>query len=246
MHATKKLYYLDNNARKCSAKVIKIHESAIELDQTIAYPEGGGQEGDHGIIWLVRKPEIRIAFNDAQLIMTMPLSMPNLPNCKTKGVILHKVMDEQLLQHFSEGDEIYMELDNNRREMLSKSHSATHLVYWALDLLQKEVVDHTIGCHIKPDTGRLDFSISHRFTQSELEEVEGIITDMIDEASPIKVYSRDDYPDVRYWTCKDYIISCGGTHVANTKEIPYIKLRRKNIGKGKERIIFTWRDEEDD
>lgn len=39
MRTTVKRYYEDTDAISCKAKIVKIHESAIELDQTIAYPE---------------------------------------------------------------------------------------------------------------------------------------------------------------------------------------------------------------
>ncbi|WP_225792305.1 hypothetical protein [Oligella urethralis] len=53
--------------------------------------------------------------------------------------------------------------------------------------------------------------------------------------------SREDYYDVRYWECNGYVIPCGGTHVKNTKELSSLKLQRKNLGKGKERLIFSLR-----
>ncbi|RJQ19102.1 alanyl-tRNA editing protein, partial [Candidatus Woesearchaeota archaeon] len=38
------------------------------------------------------------------------------------------------------------------------------------------------------------------------------------------------------WECADIKMPCSGTHVRNTQEIGTITLKRKNIGKGKERI----------
>jgi len=44
----------------------------------------------------------------------------------------------------------------------------------------------------------------------------------------------------RWWECENIKYPCGGTHVKNTKEIGMVKLKRKNLGKGKERVeIFV-------
>ena len=48
---------------------------------------------------------------------------------------------------------------------------------------------------------------------------------------------RADDLDAAYWR-----IPCGGTHVARTGELGRIKLKRKNIGKGKERVEVTLLD----
>lgn len=38
------------------------------------------------------------------------------------------------------------------------------------------------------------------------------------------------------WVCGEIKMPCGGTHVKSTDEIGKVKLKRKNIGRGKERI----------
>lgn len=236
MCSTKKLYYFDNNMFVCNAKIINIHESAIEVDQTIAYPEGGGQEGDQGMIFLAEKPEVRIFFTDTKA---------SISKCKTGVVILHYVINTHDLKLFNREDKVCIKIDYIRRKMLSTSHSAIHIIYWAIDLFKKGIVENTIGCHINTDTARLDFSVLNRFTKDDIDKIEAIANEIIDQGYKIKINSSDHYKNIRYWVCENYIIPCGGTHVNNTKEIPYIQLRRKNIGKGKERIMFVWRNNED-
>ncbi|AVL70208.1 hypothetical protein CEQ07_01335 [Oligella urethralis] len=72
---------------------------------------------------------------------------------------------------------------------------------------------------------------------------EGLLqrSQLIKAGHPIIMRSREDYYDVRYWECNGYVIPCGGTHVKNTKELSSLKLQRKNLGKGKERLIFSLR-----
>ena len=51
----------------------------------------------------------------------------------------------------------------------------------------------------------------------------------------------DEAAELRYWEIPDLArVACGGTHLKRTGEIGKIELKRKNIGKGKERIeIFA-------
>lgn len=239
MRATVKHYYADTDAISCKAKIVKIHESAIELEQTIAYPEGGGQEGDRGWIRLSADPSMAIAFNDTQLSMANPVFIEDFPGVKTGGIILHHISNNEQLNNFQIGDEVLIEIDYDRRKSMSLNHTAAHIVYWAVDMYRPGVVEHTIGCHIKTDSGRLDFATEDRFSQEDIKEIEALSNQLIEAGHPIIMRSRQDYYDARYWECDGYVIPCGGTHVRNTNELSALKLQRKNIGKGKERLIFS-------
>ncbi|MDK6202921.1 Alanine--tRNA ligase [Oligella urethralis] len=241
MRATVKRYYEDTDAIKCKAKIVKIHDSALELDQTIAYPEGGGQEGDQGRIHLCKNPSVTISFQDTQLSMATPVFIENYPGVKSGGIILHHISNKEQLNKFKVGDEVLIEIDIDRRKNMSLNHTAAHVVYWAVDMCRPGVVNHTIGCHIKTDSARLDFAVEDRFSQDDIQEIEKLSNQLIKAGHPIIMRSREDYYDVRYWECNGYVIPCGGTHVKNTKELSSLKLQRKNIGKGKERLIFSLR-----
>ncbi len=49
---TEKLYYKDQYLAGASTQVTRVHSDGIELQSTVAYPEGGGQEADVGTIEL--------------------------------------------------------------------------------------------------------------------------------------------------------------------------------------------------
>lgn len=238
MRATAKRYYEDSNAVEYKAKIVKIHESAIELDETIAYPEGGGQEGDHGWIRLCSDSHVAIAFNDTKLSMAMPIFIQDFPSIKTGGIILHQISNTDQLDHFQVGDEVWIEIDQERRKNMSLNHTAAHIVYWAVDMYRPSVVDQIIGCHIKTDSARLDFATEERFSQEDIKEIENLSNKLIKAGYPISMHSREDYYDARYWECNGYVIPCGGTHAKNTNELILLKLQRKNIGKGKERLMI--------
>lgn len=49
---TEKLYYKDQYLAGVDTQVTRVHSDGIELQSTVAYPEGGGQEADFGTIEL--------------------------------------------------------------------------------------------------------------------------------------------------------------------------------------------------
>lgn len=238
------MYYDDPNSRSCTATIVNVNRNSIELDQTVAYPEGGGQESDHGVIQVTGAAGESINFIDTQLSLTSLLLVDNFPDIKIDGVILHIVADEDIdkLAQFHVGDEVTVTLDSERRQALTQSHTATHLMYLAVDEIQKNVVNNTIGCHIKPDSGRLDFSTDHKFNPEDVKRIEAISNVLIDQQLTITIASREEAPEARYWECDGRVIPCGGMHTDNTREVPYIKVSRKNIGKGKERIQFRFQE----
>ena len=47
---TVELFREDGYLRSCDATVIEINENKVVVDQTVFYPEGGGQPGDIGVL----------------------------------------------------------------------------------------------------------------------------------------------------------------------------------------------------
>ncbi len=93
-----------------------------------------------------------------------------------------------------------------------------------------------IGAHIYPQKVKLDF-------QSP-EDISSIFPDLASQARLLIARNReiisassDERNHSRYWEVPGFArIPCGGTHLKRTGEVGDIALRRKNIGKGKERI----------
>jgi len=65
---TQKIYYEDPFLTKLTANIIKITKDGIIFDKTISYPEGGGQEGDIGIIKILENNE-SIEYIDTQKLL---------------------------------------------------------------------------------------------------------------------------------------------------------------------------------
>ncbi|GLQ51646.1 hypothetical protein ACFFJT_15500 [Dyella flava] len=234
--ATRKYYYDDAHLSECSARVVKIGGDYIELDETVAYPEGGGQESDHGVIVSLEGFEIR--FVHVRKMYTTRVHIPDMPDIGVDGVIEHVVHDDDkgLLEKLRLGMPVVVRIDVMRRARLSLSHTASHLVYLGVSEVRPDAVAGTLGCHIRSDAARFDFAVSSRFLPDELAEIERLANAFVTRNSRIHMYAHAEYRDARYWECEGRVIPCGGTHIDSTTPIGSISVRRKSMGSGKERI----------
>jgi alanyl-tRNA synthetase len=216
--------------RKVSGKGKEMYQ--IVLEQTAFYAESGGQVGDQG--------KLRIANNELQIIDTK----------KENDLIIH--FAETIPADLS-GD-VVATVDASRRHRITIHHSVTHLMHAALrNVLGKHVAQK--GSLVNDEHLRFDFSHFAKMTDDEIAQVEKIVNQKIRENIPvvIKSMSKDDamktgamalfgekYGDmVRVVTIDpNYSIElCGGTHVGNTGEIGFFKVRSESaVAAGVRRI----------
>ena len=127
-----------------------------------------------------------------------------------------------------------MAIDWERRYRLMRLHFAAELV---LEVVYRQFEGiGKIGAHIAEDKARLDFgwpvSLSEHFPLIT-EKVQALI----DADRVIRSNFSDEKAQRRTWEVEGFaLIPCGGTHLKRTSEVGAIRLKRKNIGKGKERI----------
>jgi Ser-tRNA(Ala) deacylase AlaX len=206
--ATKRLFWEDSYLDNCEATVIKVDDNEVILDQTIFYAFSGGQASDYGTINEIPVKEARKAGDD----------------------ILYKLESPPGLK---EGDKVNIKIDLENRLKLMKLHSASHLVYFLME--KKTGLKKIIGSNVTVDKGRLDYEYPEPIS-SLLPDVESMANELFNQDNDIKIYPDPKDPNKRWWECKGWKVPCGGTHVKNTNEIGNIRLKRKNIGSGKERI----------
>lgn len=209
MTETIRLFDNDPYLRKFKAKVLEIKENQIELDRTAFYPEGGGQAGDTGKVGGVEV----------------------LDTQKDDGRILHVLGAEP---PFSVGDEVEAEIDWERRHLVMRLHPAAHIMeHFLWERLGKI---ERLGSFVDENKDRADYAYEGRLPSEDLKAVEESTNVFLAEGHEIRIDSDPAQPGLRIWRCGPIEIPCGGTHVGNTGEIGSIKLRRKNPGKGKERV----------
>lgn len=206
------------------AKVIDVVKNKIYFDSTIFYAESGGQENDLGIISIEGK-EINIV---------------NVQYEKDSNIwrTAHYVEDSiDLRSILKKGDEVKLNINLERRKKLSAYHTASHLLYIAAEKVRNGINNNVIGCHIQEDSARFDFRVDDKFDREELLRIEYYLNEMIRNKLSIKNFYKNSESNERVWVCNGITIPCGGTHLDNTSHLNFLSVKRKGIGKGKERLI---------
>ena len=213
---TKKLFWEQPLLTECIAKVTGIEGNKVKLDQTIFFAFSGGQSSDEGTINGIKVINA-LKIGDKENIIDVEYELGRQPPFKI-------------------GDKVEVKINREIRERLSKLHSAAHIAYYfILDKLGKLDI---IGSNINPEKARIDLLYDQPLNKL-LPEIEEKINKFILEGHQIETKSDGNNPDLRWWSCGDWKMPCGGTHVGHTNTIGSISLKRKNIGKGKERVEIT-------
>jgi misacylated tRNA(Ala) deacylase len=246
---TDDLFRSDAYLRECEARVVRIDEHGIVLDRTVFYPLGGGQAGDSGVLRLADGQEIAIAdtrkAKDAE--------------GRPTDEILHQPAPGQAdrIAQLKPGDRVSARIDWERRHKLMRFHTATHL-------LCHLVPQPVNGCSITPDYARLDFHMTDPLDKEALTAglarlvaaghalAVGAISDADLDANPALVKSMSVQPPRGTGTVRTIRIGssdgqsidfqpCGGTHVANTREIGAVvvtKIEKKSANS--RRVVLGW------
>jgi Ser-tRNA(Ala) deacylase AlaX len=204
---TTRLYDKDHYLVEFDAKVSAIDGMNVVLDQTAFYVQSGGQAGDRGKI------------NGDDVFDTRIID----------GEYVHVMSDEP---SFSVGDDVHGVIDWDRRYLTMKIHSASHIMehffYKNFGTLER------LGSNVDDKKDRSDYKTENRLDPEKLKKTEDEINTFLAEGHEITIQVDDD--GTRTWRCGQLEDQCGGTHVRNTSEIGLINLKRKNPGRGKERV----------
>ena len=195
----------------------------VVLDRTPFYAEMGGQKGDRGLI----------DSDSGQVLVRDTVSKG--------GLYVH---EGTLSGTLSEGDTVFAGYDLERRALVRRNHTATHL----LDAALKEVLgDHVnqAGSLVAHDYLRFDFTHFEALSSDQIKAVERLVNREILAAKPVvtRVMGIEEakasgavalfgekYGDVVRVVSvgeEDQPFSrelCGGTHVANTAELGLFKI----------------------
>ncbi len=191
------------------------HDGYIILKRTCFYSESGGQVSDTGMI---------IGKNFKARVVDV-FKGPN-------GQHIHKV--KLLDGKIHVNDEVEVLIDKPRRKEIEANHSSVHLLQYAL----QTVVDKNIrqaGSYVDEEKLRFDFTCPSKISDEEIVKVEELVNSIIKknvitstETMPLDKAKKlgamalfgEKYQDiVRVVKIDKSIELCGGTHVANTKDI---------------------------
>lgn len=232
---TRKLYYDLPNEVEFEAVVLDYFDGMAVLDQTLFYPEGGGQPSDTGTLVtpdnVVRVEEVT----------------------KVGDVILHRVMGGPLKR----GERVKGMVDEERRFSLMRHHTATHiLLYAAKKVLGAHV--HQAGAQKGSEVSRLDIQHYRHITPEELRKIEIEANRMVMADLPVSIsveertkaerkygfglYQGGVPPggEIRIVRVGNDVQACAGTHVRSTGEIGLIRVMGvEHIQDGVERLVFS-------
>jgi alanyl-tRNA synthetase len=201
------------------------------------YGESGGQLGDTGAI---STPGARVRVHDAKR--------------PVPGLVAHQ--GEVVEGELAVGDEVALQVDEDRRDRIRANHSATHLLQFAL---RERLGDHVkqAGSVVAPDYLTFDFSHFEALSEEDLHAVEARVNDLVrrNEAADVAVLAIEEarrsgammifgekYGEtvrvVRMGPSKEF---CGGTHVRRTGDIAFFRIgSEESIAAGVRRIkAFT-------
>ncbi len=233
---TRKLYYEFPEKTEFYAKVLEVIENKIILDQTLFYPEGGGQPADHGTL----------------IVNDFVVNVADVQNLN--GVIIHETDSDF---GFEKGDTVKGRIDWERRMAHARHHTATHIVNESAKTVLGKHIWQT-GAQKSTDRARLDLTHYKRITDDEFKEIEllankevmknhPVIVKWMDRVEAEKQYGFVLYQggvppgkEIRILRVGNDVEACGGTHVSNTGLIGPIKLiKTERIQDGVERIEFS-------
>jgi len=238
MELTKLIYLEDFNLLVSDAKVLDIAQEngkdIIVLDQTIFYPQGGGQPYDQGII---EGPSGKFLVEEVRFV---------------DGVVKHIGKHES--GSFQVGETVKCLVDEARRALHSRIHSAGHIVDMAVTALELNWVPGK-GYHFPEGpyveyAGSLDGldkeklkidieNLCNKFVEEnretkllfmdkeKMKEVCHFVPDYIPEGKPARVVMYGDFG-----------VPCGGTHVNNLGEIKQVIIRKIKADGDKIRVSY--------
>ena len=218
---TEEVFRQDAYSRSCEARITAVDEAGVRLDRTVFYPLGGGQPGDTGELVLDEGTTMRI-------VDTRKGGAP--------GEIVH--VSEGTVDPDLTGSAVTARIDWERRHRLMRMHTCLHLL---CSLVPAPVT----GGSVRDGSGRLDFDLP----ESTLDKAD--LTDRLNrliagdhpvtprwiseeelDANPSLVRTMSVAPPRGQGRVRVLDIAgvdlqpCGGTHVASTGEIGWVRVTK--------------------
>ena len=229
---TIELFRNNSYLKEHDTTISEIVSDGLVLNETIFYPEGGGQPGDEG--------SITINNQTIDIIGTR----------YTDNKLVHLIEN---IDGFKKNEGVKLNLNWIKRYSYMKVHTCLHLL---CSIIPFPVTGGSIG----DGRGRLDFDLETKPDKEEvLNKINELINkDYLIHISSITDKELDDNPDlVRTMAVKPPRGSgqirmirigddidfqpCGGTHVSKTSEINHVKsVKIENKGKMNKRIILKF------
>lgn len=228
--STKLLHMDDFNVTTCeaivqSAKATEDERTDVVLDQTCFYARGGGQDWDTGTINDFVVEEVRL----------------------DEAGVVHHIGRGSL----EAGQQVVCHVDQERRAINTRLHSAGHVVDMANSTINPDWVPGR-GAHY-PHMSFVEYTnaLIEDSTQQQIQDaINAILSQSIsntmryvakDELATLCRHVPDNLPankPIRVVLYGDFGVPCGGTHVQNLSDIGRIEVTKVKTKKGVTKVSY--------
>jgi alanyl-tRNA synthetase len=229
MNPTERLYYGNSLLFDFRAEVLGHSQfegsPSLILNQTAFYPEGGGQNPDHGTL-------------NAGSVVNVQVD--------DDGLIHHFVEGSS----FSTGDRVEGIINPQRRRLNMALHTGQHMLSRALlDVANAPTVSSRLG----EGNCTIDLDVDH-LSDADVARAEQLVNDVINDDRNIRSWFPSDeelaqmvlrrtpkvQSGIRVVEVDGFDLTpCGGTHCTNTAQIGLVRIRALERNKGMYRISFA-------
>lgn len=203
-----KYYYEDKYKKELQTKIIDIflesEKCFIRLEDSIFYPQGGGQKGDRG--YLIIDNEKYNIINSVK------------DENYNSVLIMEDIVDKK---YINTEVKCYLDWDFRYRQM--RLHTSLHLFHAILEEMKGSKLDYPLISTIE-DGFAFNKYDENSFDISILDKVEERFYELIQTDNKVKTYPDKEKENYRYWECMNYKIPCGGVHVDKLHEIGKVKI----------------------
>ncbi len=229
---SKVLYIIKNNELVKEASIGD--EIQLIFSKTPFYAESGGQVADTGFI----------LSDNARIIVNNVIKAPNKQHLHNCTVFLGTI---------NVGDEMTLKVNRFSRDLITRNHTATHLLHKALKIVLGDHINQS-GSYVSSERLRFDFNHFEALSKEQLTEIEKIVNlrlleslnveyeemplEKAIELGAIALFAEKYSEIVRVVSIDNFSVElCGGCHVKNTSEIGIFKIiSETGIGAGIRRI----------
>ncbi|KAG7582199.1 Translation protein beta-barrel domain superfamily [Arabidopsis suecica] len=240
------MFNLQSQSRFLSVFKAQDGRIALILESTVFYPQGGGQPSDTGLI-VFSGSDFKFSVQDVR---------------SKDGIVLHYGVFEgsnpEIGMDIEKGKEVYLNVDESRRKLNSRLHSAGHL----LDLCMQKVglghLEPGKGYHF-PDGPFVEYkgSVPQGEMAVKQKELEAEANELITKGGKVyvailpyeeaSVLCGGNLPDYISKGSTPRIIKlgdspgcpCGGTHVSDLSDIIAMKVTQMRTKKGITKVFYT-------
>ncbi|XP_010551066.1 PREDICTED: uncharacterized protein LOC104821773 [Tarenaya hassleriana] len=247
---TKLDYFVDMSILQSKSKLLSLKEddggTALILDSTVFHPQGGGQPSDTGFI-VFAGSDIKFSVQDVR---------------SKDGIVFHfgdfECSNPESGTTLEEGQEVLLLVDESRRKLNSRLHSAGHLLDVCMQKVGLGHLEPGKGYHF-PDGPFVEYkgTVPQDELQVKQKELEAEANELISRGG--KVYAAilpyEEASKLCGGSLPNYIAKgstpriiklgdspgcpCGGTHVSDISDIISMKVTQVRTKKGTTKVFYT-------